>query len=265
MLDVQDENNYVFNIWLAKRIGLYQMLDPKTTKYRGKNVYHIVISFIALYWCAILILFNVSGMCYWTNNMTLSMDYFWKAENTIFLMYKIWIITHYSNDIWNCLSVTWYGFTSSFNFRKRHVLDRWRKRSMRFSTLFAFMYLFSMAIYAGITQTFRNEITPVKNRDGSVGYYRQNILNFYIIVSDETYNTYYNTFCFAEALFTVTLTMVIILFDIILITLFFAICGQMKMICSSFESVGYKSISDPRSPIGEYNQKHVKLFQNNTS
>ncbi|KAE9528101.1 hypothetical protein AGLY_012523 [Aphis glycines] len=194
-------------------------------------------------------MFNVSGVYYWTNNMTTSIDYFWRAEIVMFLVYKLWIIVHYSNDIWNCLSVTWYGFTSSFNFRRRHVLDRWRKRSMRFSTLFFFMYLFCLISYMGITQAFRNKITQVKNRDGSIGYYRENIVNLYIIVSDETYNTYYNTFFFAEALLTVSLAMFFLLFDMILVALCFAICGQIEMTKSAFESVGHKSIREPRSPI----------------
>jgi len=115
------------------------------------------------------------------------------------------------------------------------------------------VYLFSLISYLGITQAFRNEITPVKNRDGSVGYYRQNIVNLYIIVSDETYDTYYNTFCFAEALLTVSLAMFFLLFDMLLITLCFGICGQMEIIESAFESVGHKSIREPRSSIGEYN------------
>jgi len=150
MMNVREENNYVFNIRLAKRIGLYQMLDPGTIKYHGQNVYHVVTAFIALYVCVILIMFNVSGVYCWTNNMTISIDYFWKTESSLFIMYKMWIVIHQSNDIWNCLSITWYGFTSSFSFQKRHILDRWRKRSMRFSTLFAFTYLFCLAIFAGL-------------------------------------------------------------------------------------------------------------------
>jgi len=44
MMDIQDEKNYVFNIRLAKLIGLYQMLNPGTKKCRGQKVYHIVSS-----------------------------------------------------------------------------------------------------------------------------------------------------------------------------------------------------------------------------
>jgi len=252
-MDIRNENNYVSNIRLAKCIGLYQVLNIETKKIYGKNVYHIVAAIIALYLSVISIMFNFSSLYYWKNDMIISIDYFWKAEIAMFMMYKLWIIIHYSNDIWNCLSVTWYGFTSSFNFRRRHVLDRWRKRSIRFSTLFLFTYLFCLTIYMGFTQAFRNDITLVKNRDGSVGYYRQNIMNFYIIVSDETYNTYYNTFCFAEALFTVSTSILFLIFDTLLVSLCFAICGQMEMIGFAFESVGYKSVHDPRSPTGEYN------------
>jgi hypothetical protein len=249
--DDRDEKYHIFNIRLAKFTGLYQMLDPRTTKCLGRNVYHIAFAFILMYLCAVSLMSTVSCLYYWTDNMSICLEDLWKVETALFIIYKMWIVIHHSNDIWSCLSITWYGFTS-FGFRERHILDHWRKRSMRFSTLFAITYLICLAIFAGCTQAFRNKITPVKNRDGSVGYYRQNIMNFYIIVSDETYNAYYNTFCFAEALFTVSLAMLFLIFDILLVTLCFAICGQMQIINATFESVGHKSIRDSHSPIGEY-------------
>ncbi|XP_026807239.1 uncharacterized protein LOC113549921, partial [Rhopalosiphum maidis] len=258
MDDVREEKNHIFNIRLAKCTGLYQMLDPGTTKCLGRNVYHIALAFILMYLCAVSIMSTVSCLYYWTDNMLISLEDFGKVETALFVIYKMWIVIHHSNDIWNCLSITRYGFTS-FGFRERHILDRWRKRSMKCSNLFAITYLICVTIFVGTTQAFRNKTTPVKNRDGSVGYYRQNIMNFYIIVSDETYNSHYNKFCFAEALFTVSIGMLFLIFDTLLATLCFAICGQMQIINATFESVGHKSIRDSHSPVDYIVDGKIKM------
>jgi len=109
-MDIRDEKNFVFDIRLAKLTGLYQILDPGTIRFRSKNVYHVVIAIIMLYMYCISITLNVSGFYYFADNIHMSVEYFWHAEMTLFIMYKIWIVIDHSNDLWNCLSVTWYGF-----------------------------------------------------------------------------------------------------------------------------------------------------------
>ncbi|XP_026822396.1 uncharacterized protein LOC113560608 [Rhopalosiphum maidis] len=250
-MDVLDENNYMLNIRLAKRIGLYQILNPETRKFRGQNVYHVVVAFIALYLCVISMILNVSGVYYWTNNMPISVDYFWKAQTAMFSIYKIWTVVHYSDDLWSCLSITRYDFTA-FSLRNRHVVDRWRVRTVWYTAVLTSMYGSSTVIYEISTLIFREDIIQMKNYDGLVGSYRQNVMNLYLIVSDETYNAYYFAFYFVEALFVILLTMLFIVYDILLVTVCFAICGQIQMICSAFESVGHKSIRKPDLSIGEY-------------
>jgi len=113
--------------------------------------------------------------------------------------------------------------------------------------VFAFFGLL-LGQYPGIPQRY---ITGQKSR-GSVGFYRQNVMNFYLIVSDETYNANYNTFYIFEALYLTTLVMSFLIFDIVLVTLCIALCSQMQMICSAFKSVGHKSLYDSHSSTGEY-------------
>lgn len=249
-MDVRDENKYVFNIWLAKRIGLYQLLDPGTARYRGKNVYHIAVIFTVLYLSVIATMMNVSGIYYWKDNMPLSIDYFWKSVTWLFVFYKMWIVVYRSTDIWDCLSITRYGFTS-FGHRNTRTLDRWRERSVRFTTTVTVVYLSSLVFYMTGTPAFRKDWMPVKNHDGSVGYYRRNVINFYLVVSD-------STFFFVETVAVVLLPTFSVMFDVLLVTLCFATCCQMQMVSRAFESFGHdKSFGDDprrshhRSPIGE--------------
>jgi len=119
-MDVWNEKNHFFNIKLAKITGLYQMLDPETVKYRGRNVYHILMACVLVYMSFISMILMLSGLYYWTDNIPISMDYFCKTELCMYIIYKMWFIIHHSNDIWNCLSITWYDFTS-FSNRNRHT------------------------------------------------------------------------------------------------------------------------------------------------
>ncbi|XP_060869024.1 uncharacterized protein LOC132943898 [Metopolophium dirhodum] len=259
MMDVRNENNHVFNIKLAKLTGLYHILDPGTATFRGRNVYHIITACILLYMCVVSIILNLSGLYYWTLNIPISIDYFWKSETTLYVIYKIWIVIRHSNDIWNFLSITWHRHAVTlFSIRQRHILNRWRERSVRFTTMFAIMYYSSLVFYLGSTLVFRKDILPVKNRDGSVAFYRQNVMHFYLIASDETYNEYYYMFYFAEAFYIAFLTISFLIFDILLVTLCFGMCCQMQMTCSDFESVGHRPLRDHNSPI-DYKDENKKI------
>lgn len=250
-MDIRDEKNYIFNIKLAKIICLYQILDPGTVKYKGRNVCHIIIALFSLYACAISVVLTLSVLYYWTVDLPLSIDFIWKAENSTYLIYKTWLIVHHSDDVWNCLSITRYDFTS-FSNRNRHILDRWRDRLVLYTNLFAIVYITPAIIFTLIPFVIDVDKLPVKSHDGSIGYYRSSVMNFYLIASAETYNAYYPMFIFAEGLTTFIMVSTYIIFDILLATLCVGICCQMQMISSAFESVGYKSLRDQNPPHGEY-------------
>ncbi|CAI6373144.1 unnamed protein product [Macrosiphum euphorbiae] len=260
-MDLRNESNHVFNIKLAKIIGLYQMLDPGTVKCRGRNIYHIVTSCALLYMCLISMILILSILYYWNVNIPISMDYFWKVVTSFYIIYKTWIIIHYSDDVWNCLSITRYDFTTLSN-RSRHILDRWRERLAWLTTIYAIMYITSVVSYMIFTLAFSEGTTPVKNPDGSIGYYRQNAINLYLIVSDETYNAHYYVFYFIETLVVAIVVLYFLIFDILLVTLCFGICCQMEIVCSAFESVGHNSLCDQHSTITDYTDENIKIPTN---
>ncbi|KAL4084860.1 hypothetical protein QTP88_027739 [Uroleucon formosanum] len=262
-MEIRNEKNHVFNIKLSKLTGLYQLLDPGTVKYLGRNVYHIAIVCVLLYMCLFSLISILSSLYYWTANISISMDYFWKSETTLYIIYKIYFVVCHSKEIWNCLSITRYDFTS-FKYQNRHViLDRWRERLAWLTTIYAIMYLTATVSYLVITLAFSKDKLPVKNHDGSIGYYRQNAMNFYIIVSDGTYNAHYYMFYFIEALFVGLTGLFFFIFDFLLVTLCFGMCCQMQIICSAFESVGHKSLRGLDSPIGDDSKdENIKIPPN---
>jgi len=257
-MDIRLEENYVSNKILAKLTGLYTVLKPEvTTKRRGQSVYHIFVAFVMLYKIVISTMLAVSGVYYWADNLMLSVDYYWKAFFSLNLFYQMCVLVYYSNGVWNCLSITRYSFTCH-SLRDRHILDRWRERSSRLTTILSLCLSTSMIIYIGCSIALSNEILLVKNHNGSVSCYRQNLINLYLFVSDETYNAHYHVYYIVEALYCVLLSLELIVFDVLLVTLCLAIRCQMQMICYAFESIGHKPPQDSHSPIiGE----HLQLFR----
>lgn len=251
IMDFENEQNHVFNIRLAKIVGLYQILDPGTSKYRGRNVYHIFIAFNMMYTSVISIILNAIGVYYWMDDMPKSIDCFWKGESTLYIVYRVWTVIRHSDDIWDCLSITRYDFTSNSS-RYRHILDRWRERSVWLTTTIISLYLFGGAIYMVIALVFNEDSSLVRNQNVPLENYWQNVVNFIITVSYKTYNARYNKFRFVEALHIISNKILFVVFDVLLITLYCAISCQMQMICSAIESVGNKSLRDHRSSIGEY-------------
>ncbi|XP_060874665.1 odorant receptor 46a-like [Metopolophium dirhodum] len=242
-MDIRDDQNHVFNVTLAKLIGLYQTLDPSTTKYRGKNVYRIVMAFITLYIGVTGVILTLSGAYYWKNNMPLSVDCYWKGIVSYAMCYSMCLVVHYSNDIWNCLSITCYGLTSN-SLRDRHILDGWRERSVLITTILAFVYFMSALIFFVSALALSNDKLPVKNHEGLVRNYRYNLFNLYLFVSEDTYNAHYYMFYIVEGWGVVSLLTSFFVFDVVLVTLCLAITCQLQMICTAFESVGHKSLAD---------------------
>jgi len=208
--------------------------------------------------CLISIMINLSGLYNFKSNIPISMDYYFKSEYMFYLIYKCWIVIHHSDDIWDCLSITRYSFPS-FGNRYRHILDRWRERLMLLTTIYAINVFLEVTIDFVIISKFSEEITAFKNYDGSIRYYSQTAMNFYFIVSDETYNSKYYTFLFIEVLYIYLFVILFCIFDILLLTQLhhaFSMNYQMQINCSAFESTGHKS----HSLIGEYNIIEVHKF-----
>eukprot|EP00102_Acyrthosiphon_pisum_P022637 XP_016659847.1 PREDICTED: uncharacterized protein LOC107883740 [Acyrthosiphon pisum] len=248
-MDIQNEKHHVFNIRLANLTGLYQILDPGALKCRGRNVYQFFVAFIALYLLVISMVLFVDCLHLSTYNMSTSLLDFLVTTNSFYACYKMWIVIYRSNEIWDCLSITRYGFTSLGN-RKltgHNILDHWRACSVWYTSLLAVAYFLTMVMYVGCPLAFSDTIIPIKNYDGSIGNYRRNVLNLYFFASDKTYNEYYNTFFVIEALFIAGLVIIYLLFDILLVTLCLGICCQIQMICSAFESIYHSSPSDLHS------------------
>lgn len=130
----------------------------------------------------------------------------------------MWNVLYHSNDIRDCLTITRYNFTSD-SIWNTHILDRWRERSEWITNIMIIVYSTSLVFFTGSSLMFRDNILTIKNHDGSVGIYHQNLVNLYFLVTDKTYNAHYETFYFIESLYTTCLIILFLVFDILLVTM----------------------------------------------
>jgi len=189
-MDIQNEKHHVFNVRLAKLTSLYQILDPGTIQFRGGNVYKIVVAFFLLYSLVVSTVIFVCFLHLWNYNTSMSLLDFFISTNSFYACSKIWIVIYRSDDIWDCLSITRYDFTSLTNRKQKghDILDHWRARSVWYTSFLAIAYCWSASCYTGCNLAFGDAMVPIKNYDGSIGNYRRNVLNLYLFASGETYN-----------------------------------------------------------------------------
>lgn len=232
------EPRTIMNVALAKRIGLIQLLNPETVKYRSYNVYRIAIILgIVLYELPLSIVFLAQSAYYCTSDTNTSILSLASAENILFICFKIGWVIFYSDDICQCLEVAQFDFMSYGRYNRR-LLETWQSYCMRISYVFFALTWFCYFYCVYSTLLLKDTFIPVKDPDGSVGDYRFNLLNLYFFTSSETYNKYFSVFYIVEVVY---VSFGVFFFnhnDIIVITLCLALTCQFRMISDAFESVG---------------------------
>jgi len=261
-MKIHDNNKRIFNLALAKFIGFYQVLDTEKVTFLGRhNVRYRIFVFLIVYECLIAAMMLLNGLYYSENNITESILYIGFVINMLYASYKIYIVLKRSKDIWNCLSITQYDFTSYDHRDRRIILELWRNRSIWFTNTFMIFFCILATFYVTFPLAFNNTFIVMKNRDGSTSTYRMNVLNLYLFIPEEAYNnTYFNVFYIIEASGTYVLVLFIIIFDTVVMTLCLALSCQLHMNFAAFESVGHTSVVD--SPNSKYINVHsLKTFK----
>lgn len=241
-MNFHGNSSRIFNLVLGNIFGFYQILDIDTVTFLGRhNVHYRVFVFLIVYECFISVMMGLNGLYYCINNMTETILHFGFMVNSLYAIYKIYIILKHSKAIWACLSITQFDFTSC-GLHSRQILDEWRNRSIKFTRIYVIFTLSLFIFYVACPLVFSNTFTTMKNHDGSSSIYRLNILNLYLFVTEEAYNTYFYVFYTIEIIGIAISVLFIIIFDTVMNALGFALSGQLQMISTAFESVGHKSL-----------------------
>lgn len=244
-MNASNDINCIINWKLATVIGLRTILNPKTIKIRGRNVFQIFLVFGFVLPAIIISSSLICGIYRWKsdiNNVALYAGY---SAHTLFSCYLIMSVFYNSSKLWeyfNSLSGLNFGMYPHY---KKNIFKKWRVRSTRLSLALVILYICSSIVWILISSVLysNNYVVKLKNGEDSWDVYQFNILNFYFFVSDRTYNKLYNIFYSLELIVSFEYTIALVLFDFIVITMCVMFCCQLERISDAIQSLGEKVIS----------------------
>lgn len=254
------EKNYIFSLTLTKLVGLYQILDPDTCKMYGFNTYHVGIYVFSLYLFVISLL-GLVGLYYSMNDWVAFVLNLGFPENFLFAIYKVIHIVHYSKDMWKLLGVSRFDLFSCGRYN-RHIFEKWQRFCTRVTYAYVIILFFCMLIWTLVPCIFNSNTIMIKNRDGSFSEYRMNIINQYLIVSDVTYNKHYNAFYCIEIVILCSFLYITMIYDILVVIMFFALSYQLETISDAVQNLGYRRSTDNISTYITY-QYNVIIIPHN--
>ncbi|XP_050525057.1 uncharacterized protein LOC126896379 [Daktulosphaira vitifoliae] len=233
MMEVNKYENWIFNIRLAKILGYYYILNPKTER---SLKYFCFIVKLGIIYVAVISTSLFFGLYHWKNDInqfTLQLVVF---QNIIFAIYRICIIMKDSEIIWDILQITNLEFLSIKNYNK-NFLNLWRDISIKFTYLIAILTFYLLLTWSASGYIFNNSYVIAKNHDGSYSNYHLNVYNVYFLVSADTYNTYFPIFHIIETLYAFIYCLFMLTSDTVLISVCLSITGQLEVINDSFINV----------------------------
>jgi len=225
-------------------VGLYQILNPKSDKLRGYNVYHIAVLLVTSYICLISAILCVNGVNYWRYHKVDSSLYFGTAGYSLFTCYKMGRIVRHSDRLWKCLAITRLDLTSCGG----HSMEDCRKTTILYTYTIATFTTFSLICFVACPFIFGDTTFTMTDYNGSTGTYRLNMFNGYTFISDEIYNGFFAIFYAVETVYAVTVVVFINIYDILIVTLCLAISGQLRTVSYAFASVGHDDLQHLRAP-----------------
>lgn len=241
-MDLKKEEQYIVNLKLEKLLGIYQLLDSsKSPKIFGRNVYHIGIVIVGLYMFP-LSMWNMIGVYRLTNDVIAMTFYIGCMGNFIFACFKIANILYYSSDIWRCIDITSFHFTSYLHYDS-NVFKNWRKRSIQVSYVYNIVATICVTLWIFSPFLLRNTVVKIRRLDGSYSINRMNVYNMFLMVSEDTYNKHFDKFLFLEIIISLCFLYFTMIFDNIIIIMCIALSSQLDTINDGIRSLGYRCCS----------------------
>jgi hypothetical protein len=232
-------NCYIINLQLMKITGLYQLLNPNTTKLFGVNFYKLCGSISVLYLALVLVMCNMS-IYYSLNDLAEVVKYVMLIIATLFALIKMYFIIRNSDMLWEFI-----GFTSidllSYNGHQRAILVDARTISIKVSKIIISVWIIVIMIWILSPIIISDNYINIKSKNTTYNRYRYNMLNLLFPVSNEFYNANFKLFYLLEmmALFCYGYSMMS--FDYLVISMCIAIAYQLKMIAMSYSMLGYNN------------------------
>lgn len=233
------ENKTMVDVMLFKAIGLYQLLRPcesGSVRHRYRTIVHVTV------WLMI-------GL----QIMQVVRQYLSLGDIQLFLFttvtviveqisnYKAYVLVTNTDKLWTVLEITRYGYISCSN-RETSRLRRCGE------TISVWLRVFIVFIYITLTTWIiapwiKNVYVPFNKLDGTIGHYRQTMLNMWYPISETVHNwtPVWALINLIETLISFTTVIWWVQFDCYLITVCTVLSAHFHNLSASYEILGRKS------------------------
>ncbi|XP_003243840.3 uncharacterized protein LOC100573389 [Acyrthosiphon pisum] len=236
-METCNDHTCTINLNILKQCGFYQIFDPNSKKIFGWNVYRI--SFIALTVITqCLIGFGNCGFLFELEDTTDNIDLFLIIfSNSYFCLteWKVVILIINRKKFLELLDVTDLIFLKSKQCRNNiKILCKHRIRALQLTNLY-FMFCIFVIIEWIIFPIMINSFIAHKTENRRL----ENVVNRRYPVDVNTYNKYYILFYVFEIIIGVKTVYLVLMVDILLLSIGWAIIIQYEVLAEAFKNIGY--------------------------
>jgi len=245
MIQDTKKTSYITNIQLMKLIGLYQLLDPNSTTKFGYNIYKLG-GYISVLFLILNIIMCSMSIYHSRYDFSMVVRYIMIMFAQIFTMVKMWFVICKSDVLWKFISFTSTDFLS-YSGHQKNILMKARTKSIKISNMFTMFWISFVAILVLPPIIINDNYLNIKSKDGTHNQYRYSVLNLLFSVSTQFYNDNFNIFYLFEAICLTIHAYSMIIFDCMIISFCITISHQLKMIASSYNSLGYNHTNNNKN------------------
>lgn len=232
-------NNDVAAIHLniLKQSGFYQIFDPNSKKIFGWNIYRL--SFISLtIMTQCLIGFGNCGFFFKLEDTINYIDLFliiFSGSFNYLILCKVIILIFNRNKILDLLDVTCLKFLKSKQcYNNIEILYKHRNRALKLTQLY-FNFCILVIIQWILCPIIINSFIADKNENRRL----ENVINRRYPITVNTYNQYYALFYIIETIIAIKSLYLILMIDILLLSIGWAITVQYEVLAVAFKNIGH--------------------------
>nr|UMT69224.1 odorant receptor 25 [Myzus persicae] len=255
----QNEDNLMINMRLMKKTGFYQLLDSRSLKVFGHNVFKCmsVVQISILLSIAVIFVLNIY---YFSDDINTVMMYSMLITSDVLSILKLYYILQNSDTIWNCIQLTSID-DLSYKYHDRRILEEGRLKSKSYSLLIIFMWMY-LIISWGMAPLFVTNYFLTVEVNNQIHRYRFNVLNYVFPATDQFYNDNFVFYYCVELLTLVLWGHCTMNFDILLLSMIITFKYQLKTVANSFKSISdYKSLIYDHQRVIENMRNIYRVFR----
>ncbi|XP_050057431.1 uncharacterized protein LOC126550274 [Aphis gossypii] len=232
-MTTKNEDNLMINTGLMKITGLYHVLDSRSLKIFGHNVFKCL-SVVQMSSLILLTIIFPANIYYFSNDINVVMQYLMLLTSDMISILKLYVTIVNSDTIWNCIQMTSID-NLSYKYHDRRMLRDGQLKSKSYSILIMFMWM-NLMLSWGLAPLFVTNYFLETQVENKIYRYRFNILSFAFPVTDQFYNDNFMIYYYIEFVYLILWCHCTMNFDILLLSMNITFKYQLKTIANSFST-----------------------------